>query len=218
MSPSTQPPDSEDPLHLISRARTWLHTQWLRKTYPFAAFGPRTSVNYSCDIPRSSARAIAFGEHVYLAPDCWLNVTEGAFSPQPKITIGKGCKIGRRATLSARNSIILEEDVLFAPSVLLMDHNHAFSDVTTPIHAQGVTAGGTIRIGRNCWLGTNVVVLSGEKDLVIGRNSVIGANAVVNQSFPDFSVIAGNPAKLLRVFEPETQAWVKPGELKPSYK
>jgi acetyltransferase-like isoleucine patch superfamily enzyme len=215
--PSTQRPDSEDPLDLISRVRTWLHTQWLRKTYPFAAFGERTSVNYSCDIPRSSARAIAFGQHVYLARDCWLNVTEGAFSPEPKISIGNDCRIGRRATISARNRIILESDVLFAPSVLIMDHNHAFADVNTPIHAQGVTPGGSIRIGKNCWLGVNAVVLSGDKDLVIGRNSVIGANAVVTQSFPDYSVIVGNPAKLVRVYEPKAQAWVKPGDQLPSF-
>ena len=218
--PSTQPPDAEDPLDLISRARTWLHTRWLRSTYPFAEFGARTSINHTCEIPRSSARAIAFAEHVYLARDCWLNVTEGAYGPRPKIVIGRDCRIGRRATISARNHIALEEDVLFAPSVLLMDHNHAFADINTPIHAQGVTAGGTIRIGRGCWLGTNAVVLSGDKDLVIGRNSVIGANAVVTQSFPDYSVIVGNPAKLLKVYEPEVGAWVKPGELRPtpSYK
>lgn len=212
-SESSKSKDAEDLLHIISRGRTWLHTQWISRTYPFVAFGRGTSVDHSCDIHRSTARAISFGEDVYLAPDVWLNVTEGNGSSHPKIMLGKGCKIGRRSTISARNRIYLEEDVLTAPSVLIMDHNHAYSDVSMPIHVQGVTTGGSITIGRNCWLGCGVVILSGQKDLTIGRNSVVGANAVVTQSFPDFSVIAGNPAKLVRVYNQETKEWIKPDAL-----
>jgi abequosyltransferase len=196
----------EDPLSLMSRAVTKIHSTWLRRTYPFAEFGRDVSVHYSCDIRRSMSPDIKLGDKVYLAPDVWINVADGAPDPEPKILIGSGCRIGRRSTISARNRIVLELDVLLGPSVLIMDHNHEFSDMEKPIHAQGVTQGGRIFIGRNCWLGHGAVIVCGNRDLNIGRNSIVGAKAVVTKSFPPFSVIAGNPAVLIRTYDQQTFA------------
>lgn len=198
-----------DPLSIISRAATKLNTIWLKRTYPFAAFGEKVSIHYSCDIDRAISTEIRIDSNVYLAPDVWLNIAEGFADCGPKIIIGTGCQIGRRTTISARNQIILEADVLLAPSVLIMDHNHEFCNPNEPIHAQGVTFGGRITIHRNCWLGHNVAILCAHGELTIGKNSIIGANSVVTRSFPDFSVIAGSPAKLIRKYDPELDQWVK---------
>ena len=97
---------------------------------------------------------------------------------------------------------------MLAPSVLIMDHNHEYHDTERPIHAQGVTGGGTIRIGKNSWLGHGAVIICDQGELTVGPNSVVGANAVVTRSFPPFSVVAGNPARLLRTFDQQTGKWV----------
>lgn len=180
--------------------RSKLHSMWLRHTYPFAEFGDGVRVHHSCDIRRSAAPEIRLGNNVYLAPATWIEVIAGSPDPGAKVILGSGCAIGRRSTISARNQVILEADVLLAPSVLITDHE--FSKVEK--------SGGRIFIGRNCWLGIGVVVACASGDLNLGRNSVIAANAVVTRSFPPFSVIAGNPAKVVKTYDEQSGTWMKP--------
>ncbi len=206
-------PAVPDPFALLSRVLTKVRTLWMKHTYPFAAFGSRVAIHYTCDLDRSMAPAIGFGDDIYVAKDVWLNVVPGADGDAPKMILGSGCKIGRRSTISSKNQIVLERDVLLAPSVLIMDHNHEFADPERPIHAQGVTAGGTIYIEANCWLGHGAVVVCDRGELRLGRNSVVGANAVVTRTFPPFSVVAGNPARLLKTLDPQSGRWVKAREM-----
>ena len=187
MSPSTYIP-REDPLSWIVRIANKFRSLWMQRTYPFISVGGDFCVHYSCDLKRSIAPYIKIDE--------------------PVIKFDEGCKVGRRCVISARNRIHFERNVIFAPSVLVMDHNHAFEDVKVPIKDQGVTNGGTIRIEEGCWIGFGAAIVCGKGELVIGSNSVIGANAVVSRSIPPNSVVTGNPARVVKQFDPAKGEWV----------
>ncbi len=202
---------SHDPVLWVSRIRTALHTRWIRRTYPFCTFGDGNSIDYTCQLFRTNANRIALGSRIYIAKDCWFPVVAPPTNPSPSIILGDGCRIGRRSTISSRNMIRLEEDVLFAPEVFLMDHAHEYADVHLPIHAQGLTEGGTIIVERNCWLGYGACVFSEGGELRIGRNSVIGAHSVVLESIPPYSVAVGSPARVVKRFDPNAGEWVRVG-------
>lgn len=204
----------EDVLSLVPKLLTKVRTWWLKGTYPFAAFGRGVSIHYSCDIRRSSSFRIHISDDVYIASDAWLNVPEPTRGKAPTILLGNGCKIGRRCMITAKNEVRLKDNVMLGPSVVIADHSHEFSDLTIPIHAQGLTEGGRIYIEENCWVGFGAAIICTSGTLVIGRNSVIGANSVVTRSIPPATVVAGNPSKIIRRYCPQSRMWVE--EVAPS--
>jgi acetyltransferase-like isoleucine patch superfamily enzyme len=101
----------------------------------------------------------------------------------------------------------LEPDVNVAQQVLIMDHNHAYEDIEMPIVEQGITKGGRIRIGEGSWIGYGAAILCSRGELTIGRHCVVAANSVVTRSIPDYSVVFGMPAEIIRQYDPKTRTW-----------
>jgi acetyltransferase-like isoleucine patch superfamily enzyme len=186
---------------------TKIYTLWLISTYPFASKGRNLSIAFPCILSRLTAHRIKFGSSVIIRKDAWLSIINESAN-EPNLVIDDNCLIGARSVISAKNLIYLEHDVILATSVLIMDHNHAYEDINRPIRLQGITKGGTIRIGHGCWIGHGAAIVCNEGELIIGANSVIAANSLVTRSFPPNSVIVGNPSRLARQFDPAKGAWI----------
>jgi len=91
--------------------------------------------------------------------------------------------------------------------VLILDHNHEYEDIASPVIDQGVNEGGTIRIGQGTWIGHSAAIIAPRGNLTIGRNCVIASHSVVMRSIPDYSVVAGYPATIIRHYDAEAGTW-----------
>ena len=90
-------------------------------------------------------------------------------------------------------------------SVYIGDSYHGYEDVDLPVRGQPMRGHAAIVIGEGSFLGIGSAILQGVK---LGKHCYVGANAVVTRSFGDYTVIAGNPAKAIRRYDPGSRAWV----------
>ena len=202
----------EDPLQFVPRALTKLYSIWVGLSYPFASKGHNLSIHYTVVLKRAVAHRIELGKSIAIGKDAWLNVSSppGEMG-EPVIVLEDNCRIGRMCQISGKNCIHIERDVILSPSVLVMDHSHAYTTTTLPICHQGVTDGGRIRIGQGSWIGYGAAIVCTRGELTLGCNCVVGTNSVVTRSFPSYSVVAGNPARMVKQFDPVKQVWVVAG-------
>lgn len=136
---------------------------------------------------------IEFGERVWIGPRVWLEVG-GAAAEQDRraIRLGDGVVLRHHVTISAHESVVIEDDVLIAAWTSIYDLDHTVGPRANAIWYPHRTA--PVRIGRGTWLGERVAVLRGAD---IGRHCIIGANAVVKGEIPDYSVAVGVPARVV---------------------
>lgn len=199
----------QDPLKLIPRILRKLHTEWLRMTYPFAAIGSKTSIHPTCSIDRKNAHRIKLGTDIRIEKDTCLGLSVAPEEDgEPVIIIDDNCVIHWRTQIGGKNRIHIERDVIVAQDVLIVDQNHAYEDVTMPISDQGFTQGGTIRIGQGSFIAHGAAIIASRGDLVLGQNCVVAAHSVVTRSAAPYSVLSGNPAVVVRQFDPAKRTWV----------
>ena len=137
---------------------------------------------------------IAIGANTLVLHNAWLAVETPAFDkPAPVLRIGDRVGIRPFCTISASESIDIEDDVVIASYTSVIDSDHTFAQGRPNVMHNGVLTS-PIHIGRGSWLAERVAVLRGAH---IGRCCIIGANSVVRGEIPDFSIAVGSPAKVV---------------------
>ena len=165
-------------------------------SYAFGAFGKH---NYLFDLELLNP------QNIFLGSNLWISKTRLASSKGGKLIIGNHVAIGRFSQIYALQSIIIEDGVLMAENTFIFDNTHTFTDITTPVRDQDIKPLGNVVIGSGTWIGRNVVV-NGCK---IGRNCIIGAYTFLKKDIPDYCVVVGNPARIVKRYNPQSGQWEK---------
>lgn len=160
----------------------------------------------------SNEKYIRIGDNVNIGTFCRITVaTEFGghrvkSENQTRIKIGDNVSVGNNSFLSANNHLEIGDNSIISAYVFITDHDHGFSDMEKNINEQALSEGGSVKIGSNVFLGVKSSVL---KNVTIGERSVIAANAVVTKDVPPFSMVAGNPARIIKKYDFEKKTWIR---------
>lgn len=187
----------------VERLATVGHTS--RQAGRFAAFGPGTTINFPSTVLHGEAR-IEIGERCIIGP--YATLSAGMPVPlddgrDPIVTIGDRCWLGKGIGIVAHERVEIGDDTCAGHFVYITDQNHGYENVDEPIATQ-LWKNAPVSIGRDCWLGHGSVILPGT---TIGDHVVVAAGSVVTGTIPDFAVVAGAPARIVRRYFPEL-GWV----------
>ena len=138
------------------------------------------------------------GRWAWIGHDCKIRVHEG------EVRIGAKTVIGQECTISAFQHVAIGRECIIADRVMMIDFDHGVTETERPIRLQGIYKR-DVDVGHNVWIGYGACLLRG---VSIGENSVVGTNTVVTKSFPANAVLAGAPARIIRMRQaPLTLRW-----------
>lgn len=145
-------------------------------------------------------KSIKFGKDISIADHCTFYCQD--YEIGSRLEIGNGVKFNRNVMLNSDKGgqIYVGDDVLFGPNVVVRAANHNYLNPKIKIKDQGHT-GGKIEIANNVWISANVTILANVK---IGTGAVVAAGAVVTKDVRAFSVVAGVPAREIKLLSTDS--------------
>ena len=178
------------------RMNNWyvrLYSSWIKNTMP----------NVARSVKIMPCCTLHGAEFIYI-DECSKFGRNGALTAwkqddgEPIIKIGKRCNFGDFNHITASNSIVIGDDVLTGRWVTITDNNHGTitqEHLLIPPLKRPIVSKGPVEIGNRVWIGDKATILPGVK---IGEGAVVAANAVVTKDVPAYSMVAGNPAKVIK--------------------
>lgn len=129
-----------------------------------------------------------------------------AFGKNGVIEIGNNVSIGQNLHIIANEDpLVIEDNVVISGNVFITNCDHEYQQKDTFLYDQPLRTIKT-RIGEYSFIGYGAVIQAGT---ILGKQCIVGSNSVVRGCFPDYSVIVGSPAKIIKKYNPESKCWEK---------
>jgi acetyltransferase-like isoleucine patch superfamily enzyme len=149
---------------------------------------------------------IRFGRFVWIGDGSKIRCHEGT------VEIGEKTVMGQECTISAYQRVRIGEQCVIADRAMFIDFDHGVVEVERPIRVQGIYKR-DVEVGSNVWIGYGACILRGVR---VGDNAIVGTNSVVTKDVPANAVVAGIPARIIRMREaPAELRWPHPVEPDP---
>jgi acetyltransferase-like isoleucine patch superfamily enzyme len=196
---------------MLNRRYGQLLVRYLRRRF-FTAAGRRWRTNGLVFFGRGLELEIAvkgrvdFGRFVWIGDNTKIRCHEG------RVEIGDKTVMGQECTISAYQHVRIGRQCVIADRAMFIDFDHGVVEVERPIRLQGIYKRDVI-VGSNVWIGYGACVLRG---VSVGDNAIVGTNSVVTKDVPANAVVAGIPARIIRMREaPQQLHWPDPVEPDP---
>ncbi|MEZ5074527.1 MAG: acyltransferase [Solirubrobacterales bacterium] len=170
---------------------------WRWRTDGMLFLGPRLQIQVG------RGAEVRFGRFAWLGHGTKVRCHEGIVEIGPKTVLGQEC------TISAYQRVSIGQQCVIADRVMFIDFDHNVADPEQPIRRQGIYKRDVV-VGSNVWIGYGAQILRG---VTVGDNAIIGASAVVTRDIPANAVVAGAPARVIRMRPaPQRLRWPEPVE------
>ena len=183
----------------ILKRRFWIHHY---KKLNFKNIGKSTVLDNG--ISFLGEKYISIGNDCFLGSNSILQCFDRYRNTKyiPCLSIGNNVSVTRRITVYCAASITIGNDVLIGSDVLITDENHGMDPRNH--YSDNALLTKSVVIGNNVWIGDKAVILPG---VTIGDGVIIGAGSVVTKPIPPFCICAGNPAKVLKIWNSANERW-----------
>jgi acetyltransferase-like isoleucine patch superfamily enzyme len=154
----------------------------------------------------SNVHHASVGDRVLIREGARIELVVSAPGAIPKLSIGNDVNIEQNVHIVCGSSIDIQDNVTITGGCAIVDIEHPYEDVDDPlsIGRRLRMRGNRVVIGVGSFIGFNSMVLP---NVVIGRHSVVGCHSVVTRDVPDYCVVAGNPARVIKRYSWQTQTW-----------
>lgn len=197
---------------MLNRRYGQLLARYLRRRFLTAA-GRRWRTNGLVFFGRRLELEIAANGRVEFGRFVWIGDKTKVRCHEGRVEIGSKTVMGQECTISAYQRVRIGEQCVIADRAMFIDFDHGVVEVERPIRQQGIYKRDVI-VGSNVWIGYGACVLRG---VSVGDNSIVGTNSVVTKDVPANAVVAGIPARIIRMREvPEQLRWPDPVEPDPA--